>query len=153
MNVRWEAITVRESYLSFVSNTCVISSLRRRQSKPLVYTVCVLVHNILFQILLGRKDIYTWVVASDWSKPLFEQTQGRNKLIRSNYIFSCDSVEFETRYRALIWRRLKPLFWHKQTGCSAGWLFLPKLNYSGLHCSNPFQFALYKIGSRVRNIL
>ena len=71
------------------------------------YTVCVLVHDILFQIPLSRKDIY--IVASDWSKPLFKQTQGRNKPIRSDYIFPCDSAEFETRYRALIRRRLKPL--------------------------------------------
>ena len=35
------------------------SSLRRRQSNPLVYTVCVLVHDILFQIPLSRKDIYS----------------------------------------------------------------------------------------------
>ena len=32
-------------------------SLRHRQSNPLVYTVCVLVHDIL--ILLSRKDIYS----------------------------------------------------------------------------------------------
>ena len=79
-------------------------SLRRRQLNPLV---CVLVHDILFQIPLSRKDIY--IVASDWSKPQFDQTQGRNKPIRSDYI-SCDSAAFETRYLALIRRRLKPLF-------------------------------------------
>ena len=83
------------------------SSLRRRQSNPLVYTVCVLVHDILFQI---RWVARIYIVASDWSKPLFEQTQGRNKPIRSDYIFPCDSAEFETRYRALIRRRLQPLF-------------------------------------------
>ena len=39
-------------------------SLRHRQSNPLVYTGCVLVHDILFQILLSRKDIYSrfWLV-------------------------------------------------------------------------------------------
>ena len=36
-----------------------VLSLRRRQSNPLVYTVCVLVHDILFQIPLSRKDIYS----------------------------------------------------------------------------------------------
>ena len=41
-----------------VAEHCV-SSLRRRQSNPLVYTVCVLVHEILSQIPLSRKDIYS----------------------------------------------------------------------------------------------
>ena len=51
-----------------------------------------------------------YIVASDWSKPLFDQTQGRNKPIRSDYIYPCDSAEFETIYRGLIRRRLKPLY-------------------------------------------
>ena len=36
-----------------------LNSLRRKQTNPLVYTVCVLVHDILFQIPLSRKDIYS----------------------------------------------------------------------------------------------
>ena len=47
--------------LVLVENKCSlhILSLRHRQSNPLVYTVCVLVHDILFQILSSRKDIYS----------------------------------------------------------------------------------------------
>ena len=34
-----------------------------------------------------------YIVTSDWSKPLFDKTQGRNKPIRSDYIYSKTSFE------------------------------------------------------------
>ena len=83
-------------------------SLCRWQSNPLVYTVYVFKCTI--SCFKSRWVARIYIVASDWSKPLFDKTQGKNKPIRSDYIYPHNSVEFETRYRALIRRRLKPLF-------------------------------------------
>ena len=80
------------------------------ESNPLVYTVCVLVHDILFQIPLSRKDIYScfWLVKTIvWQNTRQKQANQKRLYI---YPYPCDSAEFETRYRALIHRRLKPLF-------------------------------------------
>ena len=33
-----------------------------------------------------------YIVASDWSKPLFDQTEGINKPIRSDYIYPCVDI-------------------------------------------------------------
>ena len=91
-------------HLAIIPRTRVVYeliSLRRRQSNPLVYTVCVLVHDILFQIPLSRKDIYSrfWLVKTT---VLTRQKQANQKRL---YIYPCDSAEFEIRYRALIRRR------------------------------------------------
>ena len=39
----------------------------------------------------SRRVARIYIVDSDWSKPLFDQTQDRNKPIRSDYIYPCDS--------------------------------------------------------------
>ena len=86
-------------------------SLRRRQSNPLVYTVCVLVHDILFQIPLSRKNIYNrfWLVKTIvW--PNTRQKQANQKRLSGIWNkISCTNTQ-----------TVKTTVWHKQTGCSAG---------------------------------
>ena len=92
-------------------------SLRRRQSNPLDYTVCVLVHDILFQIPLSRKDIYSrfWLVKTTfWTKTKQKQANQKRLYIsmRLSGIWnkiSCTNTQ-----------TVKTTVWHKQTGCSAG---------------------------------
>ena len=60
----WTRPTKTHALTACVTRIRMTSSLRRRQSNSLVYTVCVLVHDILFQIPLSRKYIYShfWLV-------------------------------------------------------------------------------------------
>ena len=83
--------------------------LHRRQSNPLVYTVSVLVHDILSQIPLSRKDIYSrfWLVKTTVWPNTSQKQANEKRLYISNPM---RLAEFETRYCALIHRRLKPLF-------------------------------------------
>ena len=92
-------------------------SLRRRQSNPLVYTVCVLVHDILFQIPLIRKDIYSlfWLVKTIVGPNTRQKQSNQKRLYISMRLsgiwnkISCTNTQ-----------TVKTAVWHKQTGCSAG---------------------------------
>ena len=84
----------------FISVACAADSLIRWFTRSACTISCI----------KSRWVARIYIAASDWSKPLFDQTQGRNKPIRSDCIYPCDSAEFETRYRALIRKRLKPVF-------------------------------------------
>ena len=62
---------------------------------------------------------------------MFDQTQGRNKPIRSDYIYPHDSAEFETKSRALIRRRLKPLFDTNKTAAAQAKKSIERRTWNG----------------------
>ena len=109
-NLKWDVSVIGTGML-------VNSSLRRGQSNPLVYTVCVLVHDILFQIPLSRKDIYSrfWLVKTIvW--PNTRQKQANQKRL---YI-SMRLGGIWNKISCTNTQTVKTTVWHKQTACSAG---------------------------------
>ena len=94
--------------------------LLRPSTNPLVYTVCLLVHDILFQIPLSRKDIFSrfWLVKII-VRPHTRQKQANQKRL---YI-SMRLGEIWNKISCTNTQTVKTTVWHKQTGCSAGYDF------------------------------
>ena len=90
----------------------------RWQSNLLVYTVCVLVHDILFQIPLSRKDIYSrfWLVKTI----VWQNTRQKQANQKRLYI----SMRLSGTWNKILCtntQTVKTTVWYKQTGCSAGY--------------------------------
>ena len=91
---------------------------REETAEPIACAACALVHDILFQIPLSRKDIYSrfWLVKTTvWPNTRRKQANQKRLYIsmRLSGIWnkiSCTNTQ-----------TVKTTVWHKQTGCSAGY--------------------------------